>query len=405
MIMLSRFKIIDKIKAIHYRVMNMLGLHGKATDIVASEISSRPMPIEDVARFLGVDKEDLPMRRLVEPSPVVLFIGAGASKPLGMPTMVEFRQQFACRLGGEEKMLWKAVVQSSAAFYKVKPCDVNIEHVLTCIEDCELSFRSTCKLWQNIYGLSVGKPTIEQIHDFRQRLWGIRNKVIDEIRTRYGKPEPRKVVDAYDRLFDIMREVSNQRSTHVFTTNYDLAFEVLADKLSHKYELVDGFSGSSYVRYYVPKGGSEHSLILHKLHGSTSWEWVGNLQIRKVDPDQNPRPVLIYPSLRKSMSQRLSTQPFNQAYGRFGGLFRQIGAVKALLVIGYGFGDAEVKDEITECLRMEDKAVMIIVDPKMKLDCVQRLFPSIKKRVKVINAGFGNESALQKIRSELEKLV
>lgn len=391
MIMLSRFKIIDKIKAIHYRVMNVLRLYGKKTDIVE--------------RYSGPVRNKIQADDYTESSPVVLFIGAGASKPLGMPTMVEFRQQFACGLGGEEKMLWKAVVQSSAAFYKVKPCDVNIEHFLTCIEDCELSFRSTYKLWRNIYGLSVGKPTIEQIHDFRQRLWGIRNKVLDEIRTTYRKPEPHKVVATYDRLFDIMREVSNQRSTYVFTTNYDLAFEVLAEQPPYKYELVDGFSGSSYERDYIPKGSSKHSLILHKLHGSTSWEWICNLKIRKVDPDQNPRPVLIYPSRRKSMSQRLSTQPFNQAYGRFGGLFRQIGAVKALLVIGYGFGDAEVKDEITECLRMEDKAVMIIVDPKMKLDCVQRLFPSIKKRVKVINAGFGNESALQKIRSELEKLV
>lgn len=340
-----------------------------------------------------------------KPSPVALFIGAGASVPLCMPTMVAFRQQFACKLTTvEEKMLWKAVVQSSAAFYNVDVCDVNIEQVLTCIEDCELSFRSTYKLWKKTCGSSAGKPTTEQIHDFRQCLWDLRNKVLDEIRTTYGKPDPHKVVDTYDGLFDILKEVSNQRSTHVFTTNYDLAFEVLADKLPHKYELVDGFSGSSYKGDYVPKGGSEHSLILQKLHGSTSWEWVGN-QIRKVDPDQNSRPALIYPSLRKSMSQRLSTQPFNQAYGIFGGLFQQIGAVKVLLVIGYGFGDAEVKDEITKCLQMEDKAEMIIVDPKMKLAYAQSLFPSIKNRIKVINARFGTESALQKIREELEKLV
>ena len=399
MLMLSRFKIIDKFKAIHYRVMNMLGLHGKATDIIASERYSGPMPLEGIARLRGVDKEDLLMQRLVEPSPVVLFIGAGASVPLCMPTMVAFRQQFACKLTTiEEKMLWKAVVQSSAAFYNVEVCDVNIEQVLTCIEDCELSFRSTYKLWRKTCGSSAGKPTTEQIHDFRQRLWDIRNEVLDEIRATYGKPEPHKVVDTYDGLFDILKEVSNQRSTHVFTTNYDLAFEVLADKLPHKYELVDGFSGSSYKGDYVPNGGSEHSLILYKLHGSTSW-------VKKVDPDQNPRPVLIYPSLRKSMSQRLSIQPFNQAYGSFGGLFRQIGAVKALLVIGYGFGDAEVKDEITKSLQIEDKAVMIIVDPKMKLAYAQSLFPSIKNRIKVINAKFGAKSALQKIRDELEKLV
>ena len=358
-----------------------------------NEIKSGPMTPEGMASHLGMNEEDLGFPIVSnELSPVALFIGAGASVPLGMPTMVEFRQEFPAELDEQEKVLWNAVVESAAKSNKVSPDKVNIEHMLTHIEN----------------RLCPGKPATEQTPSFTQELYNnLRIKILDKINHTYGVPDSSKVVACYDPLFDLLKEVSGQCCTNVFTTNYDLAFEVLVEQLPCKYELADGFNTSSSLSVgdYVPKRSAERSITLYKLHGSTSWAWTGNSaggQIERSSPQDNPKPALIPPTQHKELSR----QPFKSAYDVFGTNFLKPGLVKVLLVIGYGFGDKEIKDEIACGFQAESEATMVIVDPSMEESRVHNLFPSIEKdRIKVINASFGCDDTIQKIRDAIEKLV
>ena len=350
----------------------------------------------------------------MKPSPVVLFTGAGASKPLGMPTMLEFRERFSSKLlGYDQAMLWNNVVAQSAEFYGTSPEPIDIEQVLTCIESCELSFKKSAALWESIYGMSHGTPTIEQIHEFRQCLWSIRDDVLDEICATYIDPEPEEVVKCYVPLFEMLRDVTGQTTTNVFTTNYDLTFEVLGNTEPDAFEVVDGFLTSPngaevFKKHFVPQYNAGHSIVLRKLHGSTSWKGrLPNLQFLKASPgryvhDGGMRTILIYPTRNKAASQNLFANPFNQAYGGLESLFSQMGTLRILLVIGYGFGDTEVKEAIGRGLESENRAEVIVVDPNTTHECVAGLFPNIdKRRFRVIQCKFGEDATLERIGEEL----
>lgn len=348
-----------------------------------------------------------------KPSPVVLLTGAGASRPLGMPTMVEFKNNFSDNLLEKERILWDNIATLSAESYKTTSDALDIEQVLTYIDNCEVSYDASTCLWERIYEAQHGTPTIEQIHDFRQELWSLRNGVLDKICATYRNPKPLKVVECYDPLFRVLKSVSGQVATNVFTTNYDLTFEVLAKTKPDDFELVDGFetlpSGEEvFKKQHVPTLNGGHAIVLWKLHGSTSWkgklpnwDFVKAAPGKYIHPD-GERTIIIYPTRNKSASQNLFASPFNQAYGRLSSLFSQIKAVQVLLVIGYAFGDAEIGNMIGEGLASESRATVIVVDPTATQERVTKAFPKIDaSRFRIIPQKFCEEGTMGKIEEEL----
>ena len=354
------------------------------------------------------------LSRLTGPSPVVLFAGAGASAALGVPTMIRMKQAFGEGLNDQQRTLWNAVVYASALRNRVVPDKVNIEHVLTYIEDCETSSYLCSRLWQRIYGLTRGEPTIEELHEFRSQLWDLRNQVLDFIQSSCSEMDPNRVVECYNPLFDLLKDIGGQSRTNVFTTNYDLAFELLVDQLPSKYELADGFESpaGAYQRTYVPDAQAEHSIILFKLHGSVSWREMPPesdvlVKLGTLSPLEIGEPVVwIYPTQHKEDTQRTWIQPFSQAYAQLEAQFAMIGAVKVLLIIGYAFGDKRLRNTISEALYLEQEAHLLVVDPSLSLEQVSRLLPSVSaERITVINAKFGPSDTLDLIRRELEALL
>ena len=371
----------------------------------------------------GMSEEYIGLKQLLDsaapatkPSPVVLFTGAGASKPLGMPTMLEFKTSFADDLSANKKKLWHGIVESSAKYFKITSDQINIEDVLTFVDECEKSYGESSLLWRHMRGDSSGTPTIEQIHEFRQVLWSIRNNVLDKLCATYVSPESSKAIECYAPLFNTLHRSSGQVSTNVFTTNYDLTFEVLAESRPDDFELVDGFittqSGEDvFSNTYVPQRRSEHSIVLWKLHGSTSW--VGRLpdpRFSKVPPGKyiqgDSRTIIIYPTKNKSESQNLSTSPFTQAYGGLGSLLSQIDTVQVILVIGYGFGDDEIVDVLKNGLSLQASAKMIVVDPTASIERMAEVFPNVDaSRFRLIPQRFCEEGTIESIEAEIKPLL
>ena len=217
--------------------------------------------------------------RLTGPSPIVLLAGAGASAAFGMPTMLQFRENFGAQMEPNNQGLWKALVDAAAESKDIDQSEVNIEHIFTHIENCEKSFTKASNLWKKLYHMEHGEPDVAYIHNFRQHLWKLRLEILEGIVIAYGSAEIDidKVVACYDPLFEMFKRVSGQRLTHVFTINYDSAFECLAHNPPGKYEVQDGFSNSPSLLYgldYVPQCKTDYSLVLYKMHGSLSWEYI-----------------------------------------------------------------------------------------------------------------------------------
>ena len=319
--------------------------------------------------------------RITEPSPIALLIGAGASRAFGMPTMVEFREQFETQLKPHEKRLWRVLIDVAARSRHISRKKVNIEHVVTRIEACEISFHKAVTIWRNLYSRKYVDPSFEEVRNLRQNLWMLRRRILRDVVAIYQAADADKVIACYAPIFSMLNKVSKQRLTNVFTVNYDLAFEVLANARPLEYETVDGFNAPSiiYQSYYVPQCKAEHSLILFKLHGSINWRYdsdFGNIQktdgLLDYDVDNV---VIVPPTAYKNFRQGSYSKPFNRAYSRLSNLFKQCSAVKILLVIGYGFADRELRHKIAEALAIEEEAAMIVVEPNLTKEQIMEYFP------------------------------
>lgn len=353
----------------------------------------------------------------MKPSPVVLFTGAGASKPLGMPTMLDFKGSFADGLSATKKELWHEIVESSAQAFKTTSDQIDIEGVLTYLDECGMSHCKSSLLWAQICrGKLGGQPTVGQIDDFQQELRSIKDDVLNKICATYVCPDSIKAIECYAPLFEMLNRSSGQKMTNVFTTNYDLTFEVLAESRHDDFELVDGFVTSCsgevvFGNTYVPQDRSKHSIVLWKLHGSTSW--VGKLpdpKFSKAPPGRyvqgDARTIIIYPTKNKSESQNLHTSPFTQAYGGLGSLLSRVEAVQVLLVIGYSFGDVEVVDVIKEGLALQQSATMIVVDPTGTPEKIAKVFPSVDaSRLRIIPRRFCEKGTIEAIAAEIQSLL
>ena len=225
--------------------------------------------------------------------------------------------------------------------------------------------------------------------------------ILDKICTTYTYPEPSRTVECYEHLFRMLIEITGQSTTNVLTTNYDLTFETLANERPSDYVVTDGFrkieSGEEiWDNYYVPSYPADHCITLWKLHGSTSWkgDWAKGA-LRKAAPStyiqDDESTVIIYPTKTKASTQDLFARPFNQAYGSLSGLFQKM-AVGVLLVIGYSFGDYEVRSHIEEGLTIDNDAKLVVVDPGANSCKLSTDFPRIDPgRIKVISSYFGKD--------------
>ena len=347
--------------------------------------------------------------RLSEPSPIVVLTGAGASKAIGLPTMVEFRKQFSAQLEPTHLPLWNAIIEATAKSNHIGKNFVNIEHILSHLEECEYSYAKVGRLWKRMNGLQHGSPNVDQIHRFRHTFWVLRDRIHRAILSEYGSVCRSKVRNYYTPLFSLFQDLFKQRSTNVFTTNYDLTFETLAEDFPNEFEVADGFNKSSntYEGEYVPECRAEHSLVLFKLHGSTSWRYDQNAEkIRQTNQltDDPDHAVVVQPTVHKDLILGRYSRPFNAGYSRLVNLFSSE-AARVLLVIGYGFADSELVRNITEGLELDISAYMVVIHPHLTKDSVTSLFPSVdENRIMVINCYFGTHDALQLTKQALTQV-
>tara|TARA_R110002096_G_scaffold380542_4_gene574475 strand:+ start:2502 stop:3677 length:1176 start_codon:yes stop_codon:yes gene_type:complete len=215
---------------------------------------------------------------------------------------------------------------------------------------------------------------------------------------------------------DFLRKVARRSPRlprmQLFTTNYDLCYEVAASR--SRFIVIDGFSHTlpqefdgTYFSYDIVRRDADEAepldfisnvFHLHKLHGSIDWEQSGG-RIRRVQ--QTDQPVIIYP--RESKFELSYNQPFLEQMSRLQAALR--GKSVALLVIGFGFNDLHISQPILTALRSNVHLRMLAVSPSLEDTAVDTKDSAVKEIARFAMSGDQRIGMLTATFEELVRLL
>ena len=291
---------------------------------------------------------------MTEDRRVVLLLGAGASVDAGLPDGRGLVDGFRSTVNDEDHTLLDGVLD--ALKEHVIPNGVlDVELILSALDS--LAAREEQVLSAFVRKGGWAKRTSaprEKYEALQQALYShIRRALsVDIDRTRYLDP-----------LLDL---VAPYGSLDIFSVNYDLAIELMCERLREPY--TDGFDPT-----WNPAllGESRFTVRLHKLHGSLLWYRsqlqdsrvlklaVPPTQVRKATyfTGESLSDVLLYPARTE---KSVSTEPHASLIERFRSRLRE---ASLIIAIGHSFRDAHVRSIVLEGLVLNSKARLLLVDP------------------------------------------
>lgn len=290
---------------------------------------------------------------------VALLIGAGFSVPAGISTMKGLAEDFAEGLVDDERAIYSKL--------------------LALVPEIREDFESLMECCRDFKNMSVGlfKRFLEE------RVWADSNilnanqsfnlglvKELEEIVKGAGLLEERVkeylrekcmiCKDSIGYLYPLMGWLKKSGwGLDVFSLNYDLLIETLAEEFFIPY--TDGF----LVKWDSALFDDErYQIRLFKLHGSFIW-YQSELGERIKIPIFYHKNEVKYLAQDKVVSMmvypwREKREPFEELLWRFR---ERLLTLEKLVVIGYSFRDAEMKDIVEEGLRKNDKLHLVLVSP------------------------------------------
>jgi hypothetical protein len=280
---------------------------------------------------------------------ITFLLGAGASKPLGIPTTEDLAKEF---LGLKNDPELEYILD--------KKQTEDIEELIRVVQRVkELQFNEGLTL------CDVNEQDFDSIRFYSHKFEEIEQEIFEFIRKKCRNPDVQKATQLYKPLLDL-RDKAN---IDIFTTNYDIALEEVCRTLKISY--IDGFSQEEhgYNKIFSPENFTEGAVRLFKLHGSINW-WSDYLKqkIFCLDPQipgiEGFKNLMIYPAEKDD----LFNYPFNIIQVLFNIVLNK---TNELIAIGHKFGDKNITAIVTAMLERTNFK-LTIVDPSAK---------SIKERV------------------------
>lgn len=289
-------------------------------------------------------------RRRSGTSRIALFLGAGASAPYGMPTTAKLREKLGRDFPRQDLI---TAQQFSDA-----------ERILQALDD-EIDFAKT----QAGAHHCMINPEFDKRVKYSELA---RDNVEDLVRSSYvwNASMGSTAVEILGAFFELARSRSGDIT--VFTTNYDMAIEEYCGDEDQGTECIDGFELRRASREHVWRGNfapsdeSAHSrVILHKLHGSMSWQrrMVGSTRevVKKPDgsiPKDKADDVYIRPTLNIK-DKEMREEPFATLLKRFNKLPESF---DVCIVIGCSFRDKCIFGNFVELIK--SGKTLIAVGPR-----------------------------------------
>ena len=326
--------------------------------------------------------------------PVAFFLGAGSSVPLGMPTTLSFRKTLEAQSDKAQKAQIKSLFTSAAYRYRMSEDSIDLETFLEFLHELRLGLWLVAR--SNIS--DVISPEIAQLDgdafaEADRKVNGIRWKILEVLHSACGDCPGAKVDELWGPL---LSELSKHSTVFpIFTVNYDWAFEKLCITSEDRYSLTDGFSGTlgghwgeEHFTRFTPSA-DKIDICLFKLHGSTCW--VGDIKSlgpfpEPEDPaqygfeteDHSPFEI-VYPGFRREVwlgKESWSMPNVDDTYvpwierEPYSVLYRyldcSLGNARALIVVGYAFGDKLVNGKIANAMAENKDLHVFVLDPGRK---------------------------------------
>lgn len=298
-------------------------------------------------------------------SEVILFAGAGASVPLGMPTTRDFlnelrRQVEATRL----RVVYDAALDQLGN-------DADIERLLDILAQWRAYPHSLPP--RLAAGLPAAPTQPPPIARAPAEVTDLHEAALRLIITRYSDVDPDRAHFLYGWLLLWLKGFStNWSPLPIFTTNYDWTFERMVERGKRRImTLVDGFVANPAGSLWDPgafhrlKGARHWQIVLFKLHGSTSWYRQTSGQIAKIthaerQPGQLEN-VVVYPTEAKT--ELVREEPFLTAYSYLTACLST--GARLCVVIGYSFRDPEINEAFRIGLAENSELHIIVLDPDL----------------------------------------
>lgn len=189
-------------------------------------------------------------------------------------------------------------------------------------------------------------------------------------------------------LRKVARRSTRKPRLKLFTTNYDLCFEVAAQQ--SRFVVIDGFSHTlpqafdgSYFAYDLVRreAGREtpayisNVFHLYKLHGSVDWGQEGEQILRSDNPE---RPVLVYP--RHGKFAQSYEPPFIEMMARFQSALREPDT--GLVIVGVGFHDQHVWQPLLAAIRLNTSLRVVVIDPNLEASCDREPLTTMRQLIR-----------------------
>jgi hypothetical protein len=291
-------------------------------------------------------------------SPIVLFLGAGASVPLGKPTMEQFVARLADQITSENEASLLSVLISARGH--------DLEAILTDLE----TFLSL----QYVTSFVFDRQNPSAYEANRSDAANLRSLIRHSIIREYRSIDTQRAVEVYQPLFDTIFSHVDPATCclPIFTTNYDLAIESLGVEQFSEYDFIDGMEDDPFQRqsYWNPMqfesfriGRQVRPIVLFKLHGSVNWmritstgRIVQSLPMYDVIDSDEYQNTIIYPAGNKVAT----TEPYLTGYHYFA---RCCEYAKIIVVIGYSFRDYDVLSSLLKARRINEDLKLILLSP------------------------------------------
>jgi hypothetical protein len=332
----------------------------------------------------------------------LVFLGAGASKVFGVPTMREFVEAIDARVGtagGPPHLLFSRLITDLKSLYGESS---DLEKVLDIVHDRSIG-RTSVDIFKELSPDAADRLRylIERTPAFADSLQnrdrellgeqevarGLEAQIISGVNALCDGADLDRAAQVYldfassllgFQISDRRGGVSNQervtskskpvRPLNIVTTNYDLCFESFCSDAQVGWNVGFEPTGPDQEQTFVgaPRDGQTNYPIL-KLHGSIDW-WRtnrnrvvrrphGQVGQRLLDGSRIERMEIRYPVGSKD----LFGDPYLKLYARFA---EWLSSCPVWIFIGYSFGDPSVRQLVRESLREHTR--MYVVHPRCK---------------------------------------
>lgn len=327
---------------------------------------------------------------LIVGTPITVFLGAGASRPLGKRLMGEFIDYLRTKQEFATNQLFQAIVaKESDLEFLFEELDEWIGKRYFAEADLitPKGIEYPPVMTPNAPAMSLSHVRGRSIAAFRGDLrelinqaGELRSQLRREVFFAYRDIEDRRsVAGLFKPVFDfVSAKTGLTYPLVIFTTNYDPSVETFKEFAGAQYALRDGFVHDENSSAYVwdrtcfdefKLSLNMRDIVLFKIHGSTNWTKTDIGIVKSparvyVNDDSAHENVLIYPARRKVAIE----EPFFTGYDYFQKCMEKC---RFCVVIGYSFRDYDALTKLMSAARSNERLKVVVLDPRARDICEQ----------------------------------